>query len=203
MGTLRLLAVIKLPESPGAVIERTDVVLDKMTTGPIYSGASALLAALKTDRDALERAQTAKGDGGGKGATSTRDEALKVVRIDLQKILAFVQALADQTPLSAASIIEGAGFRVKVVPVRRVPDLRIAQGDNAGTVLARAKARRTRATYWFQFSTDQKTWSTTLPTRKSSMVISGLTPVTTYYFRYQVLTDTLSDWSQVVSFVVK
>jgi hypothetical protein len=203
METQRTLAVTKLPNSPRAALERTDVVLDKMTNSPVYSAASALLATLKTDRDALAKAQTAKNEGGGRAATSVRDEALKTVKIDLQKILLFVQGLADTSPSQAASIIEGAGFRVRVVTVRHKPDLEIVQGPTPGTVVARAKARGPRTTYWFQFSTDQKTWSTTPPTRKSSTVISGLTPVSTYYFRYQALTDTLSDWSQVVSFIVK
>jgi len=67
-----------------------------------------------------------------------------------------------------------------------------------------AKAPAKRASYNWQYSTDQKTWTSIPQTLQAKTGVSGLTVGTTYYFRVQALTMTgETDWTQVVSLVVK
>ncbi len=77
-------------------------------------------------------------------------------------------------------------------------------GATSGAVSARAKSRGRGATYWWECSTDQKTWAGSPATRIAQASFANLTPGTLYYFRFQALTKAgLSDWSQIVSFMVR
>ena len=61
-----------------------------------------------------------------------------------------------------------------------------------------------RAAYAWQYSTDQKTWTSIAQTLKAKTGVSGLAAGTTYYFRVQALTKTgEANMSQVVSLLVK
>jgi hypothetical protein len=67
-----------------------------------------------------------------------------------------------------------------------------------------AKAVARTASYTWEYSTDQKTWTPVPPTMQAKTGLSGLTAGTTYYFRMQALTRTgTQNWSQVVSLLVK
>ena len=81
--------------------------------------------------------------------------------------------------------------------------LAVKLGSVSGTVNLAAKAAGTRASYSWQYSTDQKTWTSVPPTLKAKTGIAGLTVNTVYYFRVQPLTKTgVEDWSQIVSLSV-
>ena len=81
--------------------------------------------------------------------------------------------------------------------------LGVKLGSVSGTVNLAAKAAATRAAYSWQYSTDQKTWTSVPPTLKAKTGIAGLTVGTLYYFRVQPLTKAgLEDWSQIVSLTV-
>jgi hypothetical protein len=74
----------------------------------------------------------------------------------------------------------------------------------SGTVNLVAKSAGTRAAYDWQYSTDQKTWTTLPMTLQAKTGVSGLTAGTTYYFRVQSLIKTgTENWSQIVSLMVK
>ena len=61
-----------------------------------------------------------------------------------------------------------------------------------------------RASYVWQYSTDQKTRTTAPATLQSTTGVSGLTAGTQYYFRVQPLTTGgVGDWSQTVTLIVK
>ena len=73
-----------------------------------------------------------------------------------------------------------------------------------GSVNLAAKAAAKRASYNWQYSTDQKTWTTVPPTLQAKAGVSGLTAGTLYYFRVQPLLPTgEQNWSDMVSFIVK
>ena len=73
----------------------------------------------------------------------------------------------------------------------------------SGTVVLNAKRVAPVATYYWQYSLDQETWISVPATMKASTVLSGLTPRTTYHFRFRALTrDGETDFSQVVSLFV-
>jgi hypothetical protein len=112
--------------------------------------------------------------------------------------------LADNDPDKAAEIITAAGLGIKKVAVRNKPDLEIRQGATSGSAIAIAKSRGKGTTYWWAISMDQKSWTGSGPTRTAKQSFANLTPGTIYYFRFQTLTkDGMSDWSQIVAFMVK
>ena len=66
-----------------------------------------------------------------------------------------------------------------------------------------AKPAGHRASYEWQVSTDQKTWTLLPVTLQSKTLVSALTAGTLYYFRVRPVTKTgEGNWSQVVSLLV-
>jgi beta-xylosidase len=115
-----------------------------------------------------------------------------------------VQTVSDAAnPSNAAAMIEGAGMTLRTVTPHDKALLAIKQGPASGTVVVTAKAAGRRASYNWQYSTDQKTWTVVPPTLQAKTHVSGLTAGTAYYFRVQPLLRTgAQDWSGVVSFMV-
>jgi Fibronectin type III domain len=87
---------------------------------------------------------------------------------------------------------------------RNKPELAAKQGDVSTVVVLVAKVLGLPAVYWYDYSLDQKTWTTVPQTTKASTVVSGLTPGQTYYFRFHAFSRKgLTDYSQVVSLLVR
>ncbi len=202
MDIVRLLAALKLPAEAVAFIAVAADMVQRVTNNPLLPNPSPSVAELTNDLANLRSAQANRKQG--EAAMKARNDAMRVMRRALQNLRQFVQNTADNDPEHAATIIESAGMKVRVRPVRTKPDFEIRQGSIAGLVSTHVKSRGQSATYWVAFSTDQKSWTVCPPARLANGSVANLTPGTTYYFRYQVLTrEGMSDWSQVVSFMVK
>ncbi len=123
----------------------------------------------------------------------------------LSHVVAYVQGVAEVDSSSDAdAIIESAGMTTRKVTLHDRPELAAKQGAATGAVLLVAKAAAKRAAYTWQYSLDQKTWTTMPVTMQAKASVSGLTAATLYYFRVQALTTAgLGDWSQTVALLVK
>jgi hypothetical protein len=68
-----------------------------------------------------------------------------------------------------------------------------------------AKAAAVRAPYEWEWSADgEKTWTQLPSTLQAKTTVTGLTPATTYQFRYRATTKVgEGDWTQVTSLLVK
>ncbi len=199
----RLVAVLNLTSKATGTLEAGDAMYAKVTASTALSACTLPTpAAFKADLDALRAAQAVKGTG--KAAIEARNLTQKQVKRDMENYRIFAQQLADANPAQAAEIIASAGLFVKKGTSFRKPNLAIAQGETSGSVIVRAKSRGRGTTYWWQISTDEKSWLSSPATRIAKTTFAGLTPGTVYYFRFQTLTKAgLSDWSQVVGFMVK
>jgi hypothetical protein len=83
------------------------------------------------------------------------------------------------------------------------PAIAVKQLSVSGSVEIIAKSVAHRAAYDWQYSTDQKTWTSLPPTLQAKTTVSGLTVATVYYFRFQPLIKTGEEnWSQIVSLLV-
>jgi hypothetical protein len=200
-GISRLLAALMLPEQVPLLIERVDFVISKMTGNAYFPNPIPTLAALTAANNTLRVAQVAAG-GRGVGLVQARNSAQLVVMQLAQELLGVVQGVADANAASAAAVIESAGMFVRKVTPPARPAFAVTEGAVTGSARARVKSQGRNATYWWAYSTDQRTWVSAPVTRVASTTFSGLTAGTTYYFRYQAMTAAgLGDWSQVVSFM--
>jgi hypothetical protein len=138
-----------------------------------------------------------------KGAAVTRNEKYLALHSDLQHLMAYVQSVADANPANAQSIIESAGFAVRKTTSHPKGPITVTAGPVPGAVKLVAKASSTRASYEWQFSTDQKTWTNAPSTLQAKAAIVGLTSGTVYSFRFRGVTkDGEGAFSQVVQILV-
>ncbi len=195
--------VLNLPKSVAALIVRASNIHDNMAanakTFPTPTPTLAVFATDITNLTTLEAAVKNRT----KGAAVTRNAALKVVVVDLHKLVSYVDGLANADPDNAAAIAEQAGMAVKKTAVRTKPSLATKQ-TSSGAVHVVAKATKgAKANNW-QYSTDGgKTWTSAPTSTKSSTVITGLTPGATLTVRHQPVTKAGPlDWSQPVTAIV-
>jgi hypothetical protein len=117
--------------------------------------------------------------------------------------MAGVQLAADANPATAQSLIEGAGFAIRKTASHPKGPIKVEAGTLPGSVKLLAKAVAQRASYEWQYSTDQKTWTNVPATLQSKTAITGLTSTTMYYFRFRGVTKTGEGaYSQVVQILV-
>jgi hypothetical protein len=92
---------------------------------------------------------------------------------------------------------------VKKVPTRSVPDVSAKNAGVSGKVVLAAKAVAPVATYYWEYSDDQSTWTAIPETMQTRTELSGLMSARVYYFRFRALTRAgRGDYSQVVSLLV-
>jgi hypothetical protein len=92
---------------------------------------------------------------------------------------------------------------VKKLTLRNKPDLAATLGPVPGTAHLVAKAAAHRVAYEWQFSLDQKTWTSAPTTLQAKTTVSGLTSGSTYFFRVRPVVKTgEAAWSQIVSLLV-
>ncbi len=200
----RSMVVLKLSPRVKNVITFAQNVASALTNNPHFPTPNPSLATLQADVAALNVAETAVLSRT-KGAVEARDAKLAIVRSDLENLKAYVQTVAaTASPSDADAIIESSGLTIRKVTLHDKAALAAKQGSVTGTVNLVAKAAAKRAAYTWQYSVDQKTWTTVPSTIQSKAGVSGLTAGTMYYFRVQSITGAgVGDWSQVVSLLVK
>jgi hypothetical protein len=201
----RAIAVLKMSPKVKSLITFAQSVATTMTDNSTFPSPSPTLTTFQADIAALVTAETAA-LARAKGAADTRNAKLAVVRADLESLKNYVQNVVDASnPANAESIIGSAGMAIRKVTLHDKPALTVKQGSVSGTVTLSAKAAAKKAAYNWQYSTDQKTWTSLPQTLKAKTGVSGLTAGTTYYFRSQALTPKGGDgdWGQVISLLVK
>lgn len=172
--------------------------------GSLYlPSPSPPLAILSDDLDTLEAAEVLV-LGRGLGAVAARDLAQRRVEADLEAEKAYVLWITVQTPELADAIITSSGMTRKKFTKYQKPFLDASMGPAPGQVILRAKAvARKGASYEWQFSSDGgETWLTSGYTTMADTSVPGLTPGTTYLFRFRsTIRRVTSDWSQSLRFV--
>jgi hypothetical protein len=84
------------------------------------------------------------------------------------------------------------------------PDFEAKPGLVSGSVRLFVRAERTRASYDWEYGTDETSWTRIDSTVRADAELSGLSRGTRYFFRYRPVTKAgVGDWSQVVSLLVE
>jgi hypothetical protein len=195
--------VLKLPVKIKNFITFAQSVATAMTNNAEFPLPPIPIATLLADVTALNTAETAVLSRT-KGAVETRNAKLATVKSDLVTLKAYVSTVAGMaTPENAPAIIQSAGLSVRKTTLHDKAALSAKQGSVSGSVNLVAKAAARTAAYEWQYSTDQKTWTTLPITLQAKTGVSGLTPATTYSFRVQEVTRTgVENWSQIVTLLV-
>jgi hypothetical protein len=122
----------------------------------------------------------------------------------VKRLKAYVQAVADDDPDNAVSIIESAGMSVKKPTAPSKPPLYVKPGRVSGAVRAVARAVAKEAQYEWQWSSDGgKTWEDAPKTLQAKTVIRGLPSEVKCLFRFRAVTRRKrTDWSEPVAGVV-
>jgi len=184
-------AVLLIPRSDPAALAFCNSILAKTdpTQNADFKPTPPELAKLATDAAAYATAiSTARG--GGTAATKVLKAARKKVVADLGHVRDRVQQVAETkaTPADAAAVIVGAGLSVKKRTKRNKPPVRAVQGPTSGSAWLELLRVAKIATYFWVFSLDQKTWTNVPETMKAKLLLTGLTPGQTYYFKFRALT---------------
>ena len=199
---MKVTAVLKMPKSAKELGVFAQHVVTSLTNNLSFPSPSPALPAIAEDISALEAAESAV-LGRTKGAVETRNLKLAAVRTDLEHLLSYVQQVADANPTAAEQAIQSAGMSVRKLTLHNKAPIAVSQGAVSGEAHLTAKAAAHRASYEWQYSTDQKTWTGAAVTLQAKTDVTGLTVGTTYFFRVRpVLASGGQNWSPFVSLVM-
>jgi hypothetical protein len=199
---MKVSAVLKMPKSAKKVSTFAQSVVTALSDNASFPSPTPALATVSADITALEAAESAV-LARTKGAAQTRNLKLAAIHTDLEHLLAYVQQVADANVTTAESVIQSAGMSVRKVTLHNRAPIAVSQGTPAGTAHLVAKSASRRASYEWQYSIDQKTWTNAPSTLQAKTNISGLTVGTTYFFRVRpVLATGEQNWTPLVSIVM-
>ena len=199
------MAVLILPRSAKELLTVGKAVHDAMVNNPNFPSPNPPLVIFKEKLDTLDKAET-KAAARTKGATEARDAIKKEVVNDMYHLRDYVQSVAEKIaiPEAAAAVITSAFMSVKKVPKRDVPPLAAKNTGVPGHVALAAKAVAPVASYYWEYSLDQETWTPVPETLQASTTIDGLPWAKLAYFRFRALTRVgKGDYSPVVSLLVQ
>jgi len=173
------------------------------TDNPWFPAPVPSLAKVQAVIDALDKAQAATSKT--KGLPAARNDALKKLRDLLTRLKGYVQAVANDNPSFAESIITSASMDIVQRPAPRIAILTVYPGPVSGSVRLVARAVAKEASYWWQLSADGgKTWVAVRRTQQANTVVKDLQPGTKYAFRFQAVTRRLTtNWCDPVFYVVQ
>jgi hypothetical protein len=198
------IAILMLPRLNKQLITYARAVHDHLLGNPRFPNPTPSLTLFAANIAALEAAET-KAATKAKGAAKERDAKRQKVKEDLGHARDYVQSVVESqaTPQDAVATIESAFMSVRKTSSRFKGELSAKNTRVSGTVVLDAKAVAPAATYYWQYSLDQETWTSVPEAMKAKRVISGLTSLETYYFRFRALTRGGEiGFSQVVSLLV-
>ena len=198
-------AVLKLPARPKALITYAQSVHKRMTDNPFFPSPTPTLTELAADIAALVGAET-DAHNRTRGTRSARDAKARALRKTLGLLRDHVQSVveANAGTVDGVVIIESASMSVRRSGSPRRRSLDVKSNGRPGEVVATTRRVAATATYIWQYSLDQQTWTPVSETMKTRITITGLQSARTYYFRFRAITragDT--GYSQVVSCVVQ
>jgi hypothetical protein len=197
-------ASLNRPTRVGDLLIYARSIVEAMTGNPWFPAPLPSLAKVQAAIDALEKAQ-ADTLSRTKGLAALRNLALKKLVDLLNRLKAYVQAVANDNPDFAVSIIESARMNVVGSAPGRKLVLAVYRGAVSGSVRLVARAVAKEASYEWQVSDDEgKTWITLPRTMQAKTTVSSKRPGKTYGFRFRAVTRRFTtNWCDPVFYVVQ
>lgn len=209
-STVKRVAVIlnlKKIRKIGDFMGKMKLIRQSMNGNVFFPGSPVSVAnggQFDADTQSLENAETTALTRA-RGAATARDVAKGVVLNDAHLLQGYVQGIADANPAKALQIVQSSGFEMKVVTPHSKGDFTVRNTKLSGTMKLAVNVKKVtggskRASFKWQMSTDNATWTELPSTLKGSTTASGRTPGTIYFFRFLViLKNGESSWSMPVS----
>jgi hypothetical protein len=137
------------------------------------------------------------------GTAATLAAAVRAVEGDLESLHVQVQSIASLDATNGPAIVASAGMSLKDARGPSKADFAVKQGRTSGSVVLLAGAVARKASYDWQYSTDEETWTSAETTFRAKTKLVGLAAGTRYSFRFRARTpEGLRDWSRVLSLIV-
>ena len=198
-------AVKKSPRSDHTFVTFLYAIADGLTGNAAFTNPTPTPATIKAAADMLAVAN-GQAKGGGKAEVSDRNAKRKDAEDLVDDLVNYVQVTVRKQAGDAATataMIHSVGLSVrKRTPVKK-PPFAAKYGPVSGVVVLVALAAVKNAMYWYEYSLDQKTWSSVPQIMKSKVTIAGLTPGSVYYFRFRAQgRKGMGDYSQIVSLMM-
>ena len=196
---------IKAPTNVNDLLAQAKNVVTALTGNPYVPAPNPPLPVVKTEISDLESSE-AIALTKAKGAAATRNAKRRALLNTMHVLKGSVQLAANADPANAQTIINSAGLSVRAAPaVHPKADLAAKDGITSGSVKLVARAiPNHRGTYDWQWSQDQKAWTTVPSTVQAHTIINGLPVAVTVYFRHRTVTKAgTSDWGQSISIQVR
>jgi hypothetical protein len=184
-------------------IEKARFIVASMTGNANFTTPNPSLATITAYVNALEAACIAA-QGGRAHDTANMYAKEVVLDLSLKSLGAYVEGIANATPLIAASTILSAGMNVKAKGGKVAHDFGVKVTGNAGEVkLVHLSVKR--GSQEFQMTTDPGTeasWARIYCGTRASFVKTGLTSGTRYYFRATAIDKNgQRPWSAVMNMI--
>jgi hypothetical protein len=198
------IAVVNYPTTDEKLITFSLAVLNGFTGNATFPSPDPSLAVFSGHITAFQACQV-KAIGKGTGTATARNAKRALVKADLKQLCAYAQKVLPtlDSVEDARTAIESVFLSVKKTASVNKPPLAAKNTTVSGTVALVAKSVGPNSTYYWEYSVDGKTWLKAPDTLKAKTTISGLTPATTYSFRFHALTRKGPvDYSQVVTLLV-
>ncbi len=204
-NTPKVHVVLKKPRAITGIISMAQAIEAAMSANATtFPSPTPTMVQFLSDINALIAAESAARTRT-KGAVQTRNAKLLVVVTDLNQERAYVEAVANANPGTAAAIAGSAGMELRKPSVRSKNDVNVKQAPSSGSVLVTAKVGTLkRSSHEWEYSTDGgKTWLAVAPTTQAKTMIAGLTPATNVLVRTRAITPTgPTAWTDPASLLV-
>jgi hypothetical protein len=203
MAIARLLAALYLPRHDADLVPHCNGIITAMT-GNSYFVTPAPTPALTVVSGHVLALQTAISAvmSGSKGTIPVRKATRTIVVSDMHQLKAYVQGTADANPAKAERIITSAlmGIVQPGIPQKQI--FFVERGELSGQAILHTPVIQ-GASYEWAMSLDQRQWTALPSTKRATVVVNDLTPLTTYAFRHRAVTwDGLTEWSHALSLLV-
>ena len=198
--------ILKLGRLSVANVVRTvESVVEKMTTNTHFTTPNPTLATITTQKDELRDAAAAALNG------STAQKALVKVKLrtlllSMDTLRAYVQTVANSNAETAEEVALSSGMSVKRVTPRKKRVFTAVNTNLPGQVKVFTGRVNGATMYEFEFTAtpgDDKSWESAGVNTSATRIVSYLTSVTEYSFRWcSISKDGRSAWSNVITLVV-
>jgi hypothetical protein len=185
-------------------IAKSRFIVTSMTGNVSFTTPSPTLAVITTNINTLETAYIVA-QSGGVDDTANMHAKEFLLEVSLKSLAAYVEGIANTNLITAEAVALSSGMDVKHPGTHSPRDFSVKPTGNPGAVKLSTKYED-RSTFIFQMTNDATGatgWITIGQATQATLIKSGLTSGTRYYFRVAAVgKDGQEPWSNILNTVV-